>query len=43
MGKVVFVSNYKSGVGITALIYLVTYLIFDSSSDVTEMKKSIEG
>lgn len=27
--------------GITALIYLVTYLIFDSSSNVTEMKNSI--
>lgn len=27
--------------GITALIYLVTYLIFDSSSDVTEMKNNI--
>ena len=29
--------------GITALIYLVTYLIFDSSSNVTEMKNSITG
>lgn len=27
--------------GITVLIYLVTYLIFDSSSNVTEMKNSI--
>ena len=30
-------------IGITAFIYLVTYLIFDRSSDVTEMKNSITG
>ena len=30
-------------IGITSLIYLLAYLIFDTSSDVSEMKKSIEG
>lgn len=30
-------------IGSTALIYLLAYLIFDSSSNVTKMKKSIDG
>lgn len=30
-------------IGITSLIYLLAYLIFDTSSDISEMKKSIEG